>query len=137
MSITLYSTEGQTFVLNIESAKRSNFLQSRIENQNTEIKFDTIRADVMKLVVEYLDHYRDREPTPIPDVLNSNELSNELKDEWDIKFIMSVNYEVAFHLINAGVLLELNHLHDLACSRIAAFMKGKSVEEVFELEEND
>ena len=30
-----------------------------------------------------------------------------------------------------GVLLELEHyLHDLACARIAAFMKGKSPEEV-------
>lgn len=38
---------------------------------------------------------------------------------------------MSFHLINAGVLLELEHyLHDLACARIAAFMKGKSPEEV-------
>ena len=33
-------------------------------------------------------------------------------------------------MINAGLLLELNHLYDLACFKIAAFMKGKTPEEI-------
>ena len=64
-----------------------------------------------------------------PEVLTSNDLSKQI-EQWDCDFIMKVSYEIAFHLINAGVLLELEHLHDLACARIAAFMKGKSPEEV-------
>ena len=39
-------------------------------------------------------------------------------------------FEQTFHLINAGLLLELDHLHDLACAKSAAFMKGKSPEDV-------
>ena len=59
--------------------------------------------------------------------------SNDLKKEvspWDFKFIGPLSFEQTFHLINAGLLLELDHLHDLACAKIAAFMKGKSPEDV-------
>ena len=41
-----------------------------------------------------------------------------------------LSFEQTFHLINAGLLLELDHLHDLACAKVAAFMKGKSPEDV-------
>ena len=65
----------------------------------------------------------------IPDVLSSNDLKKEVSD-WDYKFVGPLTYEQTFHLINAGLLLELDHLHDLACAKIAAFMKGKSPEDV-------
>ena len=52
--------------------------------------------------------------------------------EGDFSFIDPISYENCFHLINAGNYLELNHLFDLACAKIAAFMKGKNPEEVSE-----
>jgi hypothetical protein len=82
------------------------------------------------MVVDYLNQYSTREPSKIPEVLKTNDLSKELKDQWDVDFISNVSYELAFHLINAAVQLELENLHDLACCRIAAFMKGKTVEQV-------
>ena len=62
-------------------------------------------------------------------MLSSNNLKKEVSD-WDYKFINPLTYEQTFHLINAGLLLELEHLHDLACAKIAAFMKDKTPEEV-------
>jgi hypothetical protein len=53
-----------------------------------------------------------------------------LKSEWDVNFLESLSYEQTFHLINAAALLELQHLHDLACIKIAAFMKDKNPDEV-------
>ena len=83
----------------------------------------------MTLVGEYLEQYKDKDPNKSPEVLTSNDLAKQI-DEWDFNFINKTTYEVTFHLINAGVLLELEHLHDLACAKIASFMKGKSPEEV-------
>ena len=63
---------------------------------------------------------------------DKNEIKELKKDikEWDYQFVGPLTYEQTFHLINAGLLLELDHLHDLACAKIAAFMKGKSPEDV-------
>jgi hypothetical protein len=33
-------------------------------------------------------------------------------------------------LINAALLFELVHLHDLACAKIASFMRGKTIEDI-------
>ena len=129
MSITLKSNDGQSFTVDDKACARSKYLQTQISSGKAEIVLDDIKGEVLKLVVDYLNEYKDKEPSKIPEVLTSNELNKQI-DEWDCTFIMNVSYEIAFHLINAGVLLELEHLHDLACARIAAFMKGKSPEEV-------
>ena len=67
----------------------------------------------------------------MPELLKTNDLKSQI-DEWDFNFIDAISYENTFHLVNAGDLLELPHLYNLACLKIAAFMKGKSPEEVNE-----
>lgn len=129
MSIVLKSNDNKEIIINKTACKRSKFLQSQIEGGKTEIVLEDIKGDVLALVVDYLKEYTNKEPGKIPDVLKSNDLSKELS-AFDYEFISKISYENSFHLINAGVLLELEHCHDLACARIAAFMKGKSVEEV-------
>ena len=88
-----------------------------------------VNRELVQRAVAFLEQYKDKEPNKIPEVLTSNDLAKQI-DEWDFNFINKTTYEVTFHLINAGVLLELEHLHDLACAKIASFMKGKSPEEV-------
>ena len=122
MSVTLKSNDGQTFSLSKEAADK--FLTVSKQKDLEEIK-----GDVLKLVVDYLEHYKNTEQPKIPEVLKSNNLKNEI-DDWDYNFINPITFEQAFHLINAGVLLEIEHLHDLSCAKIAAFMKNKSPEEV-------
>ena len=129
MSITLKSNDGQTVSIDSAACERSKYLKTQIDSGKNEIVLDDIKGEVLNLVAEYLNHYKEEEPAKIPEVLTSNDLSKQI-EQWDCEFIMKVSYEIAFHLINAGVLLELEHLHDLACARIAAFMKGKSPEEV-------
>ena len=83
----------------------------------------------MEKIAEYLNYYADKDFPTFPDVLKSSRLKEEI-NEWDFSFIDPVSFENCFHLINAGLLLGLNHLYELACAKIAAFMKGKTVEEV-------
>ena len=129
MSITLKSNDGQTVQVDQKACEKSKYLKSQIDSGKNEIVLDDIKGEVLTLVGEYLEQYKDKEPNKIPEVLRSNDLAKQI-DEWDFNFINKTTYEVTFHLINAGVLLELEHLHDLACAKIASFMKGKSPEEV-------
>jgi S-phase kinase-associated protein 1 len=129
MSITLKSNDGQEFKITEESCSLSRFLRNQIQNGKKEIEVEDIKGEILKLVVDYLNYYSKNEIPKIPDVLSSNDLKKEVSD-WDYRFVGPLSYEQTFHLINAGLLLELDHLHDLACAKIAAFMKGKSPEDV-------
>ena len=129
MSVTLKSNDGQEFKISEEACSLSRFLKTQIQNGKNEIEVEDIKGEILKLVVDYLNYYSKNEIPKIPDVLSSNDLKKEVSD-WDYKFVGPLSYEQTFHLINAGLLLELDHLHDLACAKIAAFMKGKSPEDV-------
>ena len=122
MSVTLKSNDGQTFSLSKEAADK--FL-----TESKQKDLEDIKGDVLKLVVDYLEHYKNTEQPKIPEVLKSNNLKNEI-DDWDYNFINPITFEQAFHLINLSNTLDLEHLHDLACFKIAAFIKGKTPEEV-------
>ena len=129
MSVTLKSNDGQEFKVTEEACALRRFLQNQIQNGKNEIEVEDIKGEILKLVVDYLNYYSNHDIPKIPDVLSSNDLKKEVSD-WDYKFVGPLTYEQTFHLINAGLLLELEHLHDLACAKIAAFMKGKSPEDV-------
>ena len=129
MSFTLKSNDGQEFKVTEEACALSRYLQNQIQNRKNEIDVEDIKGEILKLVVDYLNYYSKNEIPKIPDVLSSNDLKKEVSD-WDYRFVGPLSFEQSFHLINAGLLLELDHLHDLACAKIAAFMKGKSPEDV-------
>ena len=129
MSITLKSNDNKTFSLPDNACKKSPFLEKLIKEGKTTIHLDEIKGEVLGKVVEYLKYYADKDFPKLPEVLKTNDLKAEV-GEWDFNFINPISYENCFHLINAGSLLELNHLYELACSKIAAFMKGKSPEDV-------
>ena len=129
MSITLKSNDGQQFKVKKEACSLSKYLQNQIKSGKIEIEFEDIKGDILSLIIDYLNNYSKNPFPKIPEVLSSNNLKKEVSD-WDYKFINPLTYEQTFHLINAGLLLELEHLHDLACAKIAAFMKDKTPEEV-------
>ena len=129
MSITLKSNDNKGFSLPANSYNKSPYLQKLITEGKTSIDLPEIKGEVLEKIVEYLKYYSDKDFPEIPEVLKSNDLKAEV-GEWDFNFINQISYENCFHLINAGSLLQLTHLYELACSKIAAFMKGKSPEDV-------
>ena len=129
MPIILKGKDDNNFEVSEEGCKKSGYLQKLIEEGKTTINLEEINPDVLKIIADYLNYYADKDFPTFPEELKSNDLKAEI-DEWDFNFIDPVSYENCFHLINAGLLLELNHLYELACAKIAAFMKGKNPEEV-------
>ena len=129
MPLSLISVDNQKFEVSEECCKKSNYIQKLIDEGKTVINFEEIKGDVLEKVIEYLKYYADKNFPDLPEVLKGNDLKAEIGD-WDFNFINQISYENCFHLINAGNLLQLTHLYELACTKIAAFMKGKSPEEV-------
>ena len=129
MSITLKSSDGQEFKVSEDACQLSRHLQNQIQKGKTEIDVEEVKGDTLKLVVNYLNYYSNNDIPKIPEVLTSNDLKAQVSD-WDFNFINPLSFEQTFHLINAGLLLELDHLHDLGCAKVAAFMKGKTPDEV-------
>ena len=129
MPINLKSNDGKSFEVSEDGCKKSKYLQNQIESGKTEIVLEDIKGETLEKVAEYINYYADKDTPKLPEVLQSNDLQSEV-GEWDFNFINPVSYENTFHLINAGLSLELDHLYDLSCAKIAAFMKGKTPEEV-------
>ena len=84
---------------------------------------------IVKALAEYLQFYSDKEFPQIPEIIRGDDIS-KLLSPFDLRFINSLSYEQAFRLINVSNTLDLEHLHDLSCFKIAAFIKGKTPEQV-------
>ena len=129
MSVTLKSSDGRSYVISGEAAKLSRYLQNFTYSGKNEIPLEDAKGEVVKVLAEYLQYYADKDFPQIPEIITGNDIS-KLLSPYDLKFINSISFEQAFHLINVGNSLDLEHLHDLACFKIAAFIKGKTPEEV-------
>ena len=128
MTITLKSSDGKDFQLSEDACKLSKYLQEQTKDKK-ELVLDKINGETLKLIVDYLNHYSKDNLSKLPDKLVSDDLKSQLCT-FDYKFISPLSNEVIFGLINAGLLLELEHLHDLSCIKIAAFMRDKAPDEI-------
>ena len=104
-------------------AKKVVYLKKRFQMEKD------IKGEILEKIVEYLNYYVDKDFLALPETLKGNDLKAEI-NEWDFNFIDKISYENTFLLIKAGAFLNLDHLYNLACEKIAAFMKGKSPDEV-------
>ena len=128
MSVTLKSKDGKEFKLSQEAINLSTFLKEKAKDQK-ELVLDDVNGETLALVVDYLEHYSKNELSKLPSELKSTDLKSQLSN-FDYKFISPPSFETTFYLINAGLLFGLEHLHDLACIKIAAFMKDKAPDEI-------
>ena len=131
INLTLTSSDNQKIQIDSKSAERSHLLKGLIAdyNQKDDIPLPDIKYDILKKVVEYLAHYKEKEPQKIPKPLPSQDLK-EVTDEWDVNFINGMDLDSVFDLINAANYMDIAPLLDLACAKIASLMKGKSAAEI-------
>ena len=69
MSIKLKSNDNQEFDITPEACNVSRFLQNKVKEGNKEIELEDIKGEILKLVVDYLNHYSNNEIPKIPEVL--------------------------------------------------------------------
>ena len=123
-NIILVSADNQKIEIDTESAQKSNLLKGLISDFNVNkepIQLPDIKYDILKKVVDYLTYYKDKNPKDIPKPMPSANLS-EVIDEWDVKFINSIELDNVFDLINAANYMDIPPLLDLACAKIASLI---------------
>jgi hypothetical protein len=126
MAKTLKSNDGKTYELTEEQVNLSNYLKGKKESE-VAIDFNT---SILGFVFDYLNNYEILSATPVPEPLAGMNLEEDIGKD-NAEFINKIeDWEIVFNLINCALILELNHLHDLACARVANFLKNKSPEEV-------
>ena len=128
--ITLVSSDGEKLQVTSKAAQRSQLVKGIIEDypDDAEVPLNNVKSNILKKIKEYLDHYQDSDPKEIERPLASQNYQ-ECVDAWDYEFI-NVDLDLIFEIILASNYMDIKPLLELASSKIASIIKGKTPEEI-------
>jgi len=129
-TITLVSSDGEKFQITEKAARRSQLIKGIIDDypDDPEVPLHNVKSSILQRIISYMEYYKDSEPKEIEKPLPSNNF-NECVDAWDFQFI-DLEIEVIFEIIFAANYMDIKPLLELASSKIASVIKGKSPEEI-------
>lgn len=130
-TLVLISKEGEEYELSRTAASRSCMIKGLIENdpELEEVNCKDISSKTLSKIVEWLKYHETIEPKIIEKPLRSNDLF-ELVDEFDAKFITSLDRETVFFIAYCTNWLDIKDLIALSCACIASNVKGKTPAEI-------
>ena len=130
-TITLKSSDNQSFQIGTKAASRSKLINDILKDYQDESDFPLPEVDgkTLKKIIEYLEHYKDSEPKEIPKPLKDSKLENVI-EKWDADYILPIPKEECVGIINAANYMDIPSLLQLACAKIAALMMDLPVEEI-------
>ena len=128
--ITLVSSDGEKLQVTSKAAQRSQLVKGIIEDypDDAEVPLNNVKSNILKKIKEYLDHYQDVDPKEIERPLASQNYQ-ECVDAWDFEFI-NVDLDLIFEIILAANYMDIKPLLELASSKVASIIKGKTPEEI-------
>lgn len=129
-TVSLVSQEGDKFDVEREVAEMSELVKTMIDDgeSDQEIPLPNVKSNVLGKVIEYCRHHHNNLPAEIEKPLKSATLS-DVVSEWDASFV-EVEQELLFELILAANYMDIKHLLDLTCAKVASMIKGKTPEEI-------
>ena len=130
-TITLKSSDNQSFQIGTKAASRSKLINDILKDYQDESDFPLPEVDgkTLKKIIEYLEHYKDSEPKEIPKPLKDSKLENVI-EKWDADYILPIPKEECVSIINAANYMDIPSLLQLAYAKIAALMMDLPVEEI-------
>ena len=130
-TIILFSAENEKFIIDKKAAKRSGLLKNCIEDDENfkELNLIDIDSKFLKIIIEFLEHYKDSEPKLPPKPLKDSNVMQYL-DEWSKKFFSKLNLEDIISLTNASNYMDIGCLMQICCTFIASSMIDHPVDEV-------
>lgn len=128
--VTLVSSDGDKYQISEKAAKRSQLIKGIIDDypDDPEIPLHNVKSHILSKIKEYLEYYKDTEPREIERPLPSSNF-NECVDAWDYQFI-DLELDVIFEIILAANYMDIKPLMELASSKVASIIKGKTPEEI-------
>eukprot|EP00984_Skeletonema_dohrnii_P034521 scaffold33584_cov146-Skeletonema_dohrnii-CCMP3373.AAC.3 len=129
------SKEGEIFPVDIEVARMSELVKGMLEDESgddedtTEIPLPSVKAAVLKKVIEFCSHYKSEPMTEIkkPVIFTVTDVAKHVQ-KWYADFI-NVEKVLLFELIVAADDMDIKPLLDLATLSISDMIKGKTPEE--------
>ena len=113
----------------------SELIKDAIED-NESILLKEVDSKNLELIIDYLQHYKDKEPKeipkPFPERTDEEFLRNIMDNDdndWTYNFISKLNLEEAINLVNAADYLQIQGLINLLAAKIAHEMCNCEVEE--------
>lgn len=77
--------------------------------------------------MDYCEKHKNNTPPEIEKPIKSVDMSENVSDPWDAKYIEIENLEDLFELILAANFLDIKSLLDLSCAKVATMIKGCSL----------
>ena len=130
----LKSEDDQKFEVDAESLKLSKFLKDLMidfPSEEDEIIINRVDGKNLKLIIDYLNHYKNQKIKEIPKPLPSGDLKLYI-DEWDYNYINPLTLEETIDLLNAAHILDIEGLINLTSAKIGSEMLIGTVNEVME-----
>ncbi len=128
-TLVLISSDGIKESISQKAAIRSNYIKMVLDVNPDSIEIPLkIKGSMLKKIKEYLEHYENIEPNEIEKPLPSPNLK-ECVTEWDYNYI-DIDLEEIFQLMLDSNYMGIKSLMELTSAKVAAIIKGKSIEEI-------
>ena len=127
--VILVSSDGEKVEISRKAAQRSVVVKDTIQDfpDSAEVPLINVKSNILKKIVEYLNHYENEEPKEIKKPLPSANFK-ECVEEWDYKYI-DVEMEILFDIILGANYMNIKPLLELSCAKVASITRGKTTEE--------
>lgn len=132
--IFLKSEEGLRVQIDLKSAEGSLVLKKFMDTtgENGELSIPEIKIHVLRIVVGYLKHYKEKIPKEIP-MPYPYETLDGIIDQWDINFINEFSLDSLYEILLASHRMKIQSLCDLIAAKIATMVHNKNVTQIKEL----
>ena len=129
-NIKLISKENEIFFIDKKAAKKSQLLKDCMDDDEDfkELNLINVNSKYLKLIIEFLEHYKDSEPKIPPKPLNDK--FEKLVDEWTKNFFSKLVLDEIYSLTLSSNFMDIKCLLDLCCSYISDSIRGKTPEEI-------
>ena len=132
-TITLQSSDGELFPVDIEVARKSVTIKTMLddlgsdENDEEVVPLPIVSAAILKLVIQWATYHKDDPMLNDDDITCTAE--NISISDWDASFL-SVDQGTLYELILAANYLDMKGLLNVTCGTVANMIKGKTPEEI-------
>ena len=137
--VHIKSSDNKLFNTPIDILPNAKLISELIEDaieDNESILLKEVDSKNLELIIDYLQHYKDKEPKeipkPFPERTNEEFLRSIMDNDdndWTYIFISKLNLEEAINLVNAADYLQIQGLINLLAAKIAHEMCNCEVEE--------
>ena len=137
--VHIKSSDNKLFNTPIDILPKAKLISELIEDaieDNESILLKEVDSKNLELIIDYLQHYKDKEPKEIPKPFPERTDEEFLRgildnddNDWTYNFISKLNLEEAINLVNAADYLQIQGLINLLAAKIAHEMCNCEVEE--------